>query len=279
MGAFSGPYRTALQGYLLAGGEGQLRIAYELGRRAVAGQLSVLELSDVHHEALLDALAGVDDPMAVGRIVVGAGDFLRETLSAYEMVQRGVREVRASALAERRHAAMLRQVSDLLADGSLALDAPGSLEEMALLLAEQARELCAGDACLVTLAAHGAREEVGAVACEPGEPGWDALLGDPVVRRLPDLAAPAAKGLRLDGAALASLIAFHRLAIASATGRSLRGWLVAPLASLAGDRLGAIQLFTTSDRGFGEREEQVAVHLAQMAAAALERRSRSPGAG
>ena len=270
--AFKDAYDAALRAYVLAGGEAQLRIAYELGRQAVASELSVLELSDTHHDALIAALATLRDPESVGRVVGAGRDFFRESLSAYEMVQRGFRDARDGALMERRHAAMLRQLSDLLADGSLALDASGSLDEMALLLAEQARELCTGEACLVTVAAADAGREIGALAYDDDERGWQMLLDEPAVRRLPELAASDAKSLRLDGAELSSRVAFQRIAIASGLARSLRGWLVAPLASLDGVPLGAIQVFTTMDRAFGEADEQVAVHLAQLASAALERR-------
>lgn len=269
---FRDRYQDALRGYLLAGGEGQLRLAYELGRQAVSRELSVLELSDAHHDALVAAVASASDPRSVRRVIDAGRDFFRESLSAYEMVQRGFRDARDGALTERRHAGMLRQLSDLLADGSLALDGSGSLAEMALLLAEQARELCAGDACLVTVAAGDAGGEVGAVAHDGEARAWQALLDDSAVRRLPELTAPHAKSLRLDGAELSSRIAFQRLAIESAPARSLRGWLVAPLTSLDGGRLGAIQVFTTRGSGFGELDEQVAIHLAQLASAALERR-------
>ncbi len=79
-------YADALRGYLLVGGEVRLTAAYELGRRAVAAGVTVLELSDLHHDALLGAMGGAGD----GRDAVAAGrDVLREALSAYEMVRRG----------------------------------------------------------------------------------------------------------------------------------------------------------------------------------------------
>jgi GAF domain-containing protein len=265
-GAFREEYEDALQGFLLAGGEGQLRIAYELGRRAVAQEVSVLDLADAHHEALLAALTTPGGTGRTRQIVGAAGDFLREALSAFEMVQRGFRDARDGAANERHRSAMLRQLSDLLADGSLELDATESLEEMALLLAEQTRELCGGDACLVTFAGG-----VSAVSCDEEEPGWLALPADPAVRRLVDLVPSSGRSLRLDARGLSRHGAGAQAALASLPG-PLRGWLAAPLTTLGGDRLGAIQLFSSSDHVLGERDEQMAVHLAQMASAALERR-------
>ena len=63
------------------------------------------------------------------------------------MVQRGIREVHEAAALERRQADLLRQLSNFLADASLALGASDSLEEMLQLVAEQARELTRAETC------------------------------------------------------------------------------------------------------------------------------------
>ena len=81
-----------------------------------------------------------------------AGDFFLESLSSFEMVQRGFREAREAARLERRQTEMSRQLSSFLADASLALDASDSLEEMLRLVAEQARELVGADCCVATVA-------------------------------------------------------------------------------------------------------------------------------
>jgi GAF domain-containing protein len=73
--------------------------------------------------------------------------------------------------------------------------------------------------------------------------------------------------VRMDGDDLAQLPPFR-----SPTGeRPLRGWLAASLTTLNGGELGAIQLFNKQDGGFTEDDEAAAVHLAQMASAAVER--------
>ena len=118
-----------------------MRTAYELGRDAVADKLSVLDLAAVHHSALAVLISDEPDGAGAADIIPAAADFYVESLSASEMVQRGFREAREAAQLERRHAVLLRQLSNLLADASLAFDASGSLEEMLRLVAEQAREL------------------------------------------------------------------------------------------------------------------------------------------
>lgn len=151
VGEFRAAYAAAFRSYVGDHSEVNLRTAYELGREAVLRELSVLDLTLVHHDALLDSLretATAD----VERVTRAAAAFVLESLSAFEMVRRGFNEAREAALVERRHAAMLRQLSNFLADVSLALATPDPLEEMLQLVAEQARELVGCDWCRVNVA-------------------------------------------------------------------------------------------------------------------------------
>jgi GAF domain-containing protein len=54
-------------------------------------------------------------------------------------------------------------------------------------------------------------------------------------------------------------------------GLQIRGWLGAPLTALGGHALGAVHLVNKLDGEFTALDEAVAVHLAQMSAAAVER--------
>jgi hypothetical protein len=156
---FRTSYISAFRAYLDDPGERALQAAYELGREAVRRELGILDLAAVHHEALATALRPAEDGDDVQRVARAAADFLVESLSAFEMLQRGFREAREAALLERRHASMLRQLSSLLADASLAFDAAGSLEEMLRLVAEQARELTGAASCVVVVDDRAARIE------------------------------------------------------------------------------------------------------------------------
>ena len=143
---FRARYATALACHVHEPDEAALRTAYELGREAVSRELTVLDLAVVHHDALISALRApgpVDGPA----LAEAARDFFIESLSAFEMVRRGFHEAREAALLEQRHAAILRQLSNFLADASLALDAAASLEEMLQLVVEQARELLGARRC------------------------------------------------------------------------------------------------------------------------------------
>ena len=137
---FRDRYTAAAADHVRGPDEATLRLAYELGREAVARELTVLDLAAVHHDALISALAE-RPPSEARNVIEAARDFFVESLSAFEMVTRGFRDARDAALLERRHAAILRQLSNFLADASLALDAADSLEEMLQLVVEQAREL------------------------------------------------------------------------------------------------------------------------------------------
>ena len=269
---FRDAYVVALRGYLLAAGESQLRIAYELGRTAVAEELGVLELADIHHDALAALLSTERREKDIERIARSSGDFFRESLSAFEMVQRGFREAREGTVAARRQAAMVRRLSDLLADASLSPDQADFTDELLMLIAEEARELAGGRACLVTVAAPTRAPGLAGASWDHEDADWAQLLADSAVRALAELVPPGARALRLNGEELSGNPQFHALALASPPAAAWRNWLAAPIWALDGRRLGAIQLFDKPGAGFSQSDEEVIVHLSQMTSAALERR-------
>jgi hypothetical protein len=241
--AFRTAYVEALAAFLEEREERHLRAAYELGREAVMSELSVLDLAVIHHDALGGALAKATDAEAVAG---AAGDFFLEALSAYEMVRRGFREAREAAALERRQAELLRQLSNFLADASLALGASDSLEEMLQLVAEQTRELIDAEECVVSLDLGGARR-VEAVSSSdvdtwsrPSQAGGP-VLEDEVAERPPHT----------------------------------RRTMSEPLTTLDGRSIGSIQVLA---RDFTELDAAVLAQLAQMASAAVERRRLYPGA-
>jgi hypothetical protein len=255
-------YTSGFHAYLRDANERTLRAAYELGREALTSGLGVLDLALVHHEALASALreAEVDD---LERITRQAADFLLDSLSAFEMVQRAFEEARDAAVLERRQASMLRQLSSLLADASLALDASGSLEEMLQLVVEQARELTRATCCAAALVGPTGAPEVEVAAYE-------------------DTDDRAASFVRSDLSALARLAGSGRGAIrmsreelardpAWRDGDPAGGWLAAPLTALDGRELGWIQLLGDRDAEFTEVDEALVAHLAQMTSASVER--------
>jgi hypothetical protein len=262
--AFRAAYASALADHLGDPSEASRRIAYELGREAVSRRMSVLDLAVAHQEAFVSLLVGSTETQQVTR---AAGDFFLESLSSFEMVQRGFREAQEAARLERRQTEMSRQLSTFLADASLALNAPDSLEEVLRLVAEQAREFVAAECCVATVAAAGRPRTAEAASYSQADRRWTGFV------RWLDLFA-IYRVIRLGGGSvriadeeLAALPPF-RTAVGN---RPLKGWLAASLTALDGSELGAIQLFDKLDGSFTESDEAVLVHLAQMASAAVER--------
>ena len=81
-------YRAAFLRYLSRQEESALDSGYRLGRGALAGGRSLLEVVQVHHEVLTEVLRDSpgDDVSVVAR---SASDFLVEVLASYDMARRG----------------------------------------------------------------------------------------------------------------------------------------------------------------------------------------------
>jgi Phosphoserine phosphatase RsbU, N-terminal domain len=81
-------YRAAFLRSLARREESALNAGYEIGRAALAGGLSLLDVVRVHHEVLTEVLcAGPADEVAL--VAGAASDFLLEVLASYDMAQRG----------------------------------------------------------------------------------------------------------------------------------------------------------------------------------------------
>ena len=83
-------YTEALEHYLSGGGEGALRGAYEVGRKALTSDVGLLDMAELHHAALSEILS--DHQEIGGAGLAAASQFLAESLSAYEMAYRGYRD-------------------------------------------------------------------------------------------------------------------------------------------------------------------------------------------
>ena len=147
---FQVSYSAALDRHLAGGGETGLELAYELGREAVTSGLSLLELAGIHHAALSRSLERAAGPADLERIAGLGGDFFLESLSTFEMTQRGFLEVQEKARLEQRHADQLRG----LADAALAVNSTLSVDEMLELVAERARALVGARRSNVSIAAE-----------------------------------------------------------------------------------------------------------------------------
>ena len=148
--AFRAGYADAFRSYLEGGGETGLESAYELGREAVTGELSLLELAGIHHDVLAGFLESAR-PGDVERIARAGNAFFLESLSTFEMTQRGFREAQETARLEQRHAAQLSG----LADAALTLNSTLSVDEMLGRLGEIARAIVGAEQSTVHVATNG----------------------------------------------------------------------------------------------------------------------------
>ena len=162
VGGLAERYAAAFAAHLDQGGESGLGAAYALGREAVAGQYSVLDFADAHHRALTAALTAA--PVGrQGEIVQAAAEFIRESLSAFEIAARGYHEVQEIARIEHEHVEQLRS----LADASVAINSSLTAEEILQLTADAARAvLGARRASIAILAAEPRRPPIGATSPE-----------------------------------------------------------------------------------------------------------------
>ena len=82
-------YRAAFQRYLPQRSEAALTLGYQLGRRAIAHDVSLLDLVDVHHLVLTEILEDTPDEDARD-VTTAASEFLREVLSTFDMAHRSL---------------------------------------------------------------------------------------------------------------------------------------------------------------------------------------------
>src|SRR6267142_1496825 len=85
-------YGTLLREYVAGGGEPGLGRAYELGRRALTEQKSLVEMASLHHQAVLSLVCGTESEKRREKLLRSSGEFFAECLSPYEMAHRGFQD-------------------------------------------------------------------------------------------------------------------------------------------------------------------------------------------
>ena len=134
---FEDKYASLLREYAAGGGEAALGQAYELGRRAITEQKSLVEIASLHHQALQRLIGDEKDEKRREDLLLASGDFLAECLSPYEMAHRGFQDAVKA----------LRQLNETLEEEIKRIayavhdEAGQLLVAVHLALAEMAREL------------------------------------------------------------------------------------------------------------------------------------------
>src|SRR5260370_467999 len=85
-------YRSSIREYAAGGGETALGRAYELGRRALTEQKSLVELASLHHKDVLELVRDAGSEKRLEELLVASAEFLAECLSPYEMAHRGFQD-------------------------------------------------------------------------------------------------------------------------------------------------------------------------------------------
>ena len=85
-------YTAALRDSIAGMGESSLQQAYELGRRALADGLGVLDMAAMYHKALAAGLPRDSTPEETALMLEAGASFFAESLSPFEMTHRGFRD-------------------------------------------------------------------------------------------------------------------------------------------------------------------------------------------
>jgi GAF domain-containing protein len=249
-GGFNHAYAQAFRAFLHDEAEASRRAAYELGRQAAGHSIGLLELAQVHHEALIGELASSASAEDVESTTRAGADFMLEALSAYEMLRLGFTEARDAVASGQRQARMLRQLSTLLADASL-VHAQHSVGEVLKLVAEQTRELTGATSCIAWMSSG-----------SPGRSPTVAHCGAPE---------PALRDLAREAFAAAALAPDRTQVLRVQTPRAAAALDVVALTALNGEPIGVLAVANGSRRPFSEPDKAMLIHIAQMTSAALER--------
>ena len=254
--AFEQAYADAFRAFLHDGAEPNLRAAYELGREAVCRSLGLLELAQIHHNALLTELAR-SPAEDLNRTTHASADFMLEALSAYEMVRRGYTEAREAVASERRQARMLRQLSTLLADASLAVHVHSSLGEVLQLVIEQTLELT------------GAPWGFAFVASGPGDSSPAvAQVGSPQ---------PAVNELAREAFVAVAADTDSTRVVRVQTRSAPAALRAVAMTALNGEPIGVLAIAERETRPFTDLDTTLLVHIGEMTSAAIERSTRLHG--
>lgn len=253
-------YAAAFHDYVSAeAGERGLERAYDLGRTAVGQGLSTLDLAAIHHESLAEALALASSAEEHARVATAATKFAMESLSTFEMAQRGFREAQEAARLEQQHSAQLRG----LADAALAIAAARAVDELAQLVTLNALHIVGAGRAVASLKS-GERGLVTDTIAQPGEPiQWR----EPhVMPPLHEWVCEAGELVRLNDAELHAHPSWSRVDPAEGTA----SWLAAPLVDRAGRNTGLLHLSDKRDGAFSSNDEAILVQLAQITSVAID---------
>src|SRR5258706_6682175 len=92
LAGFEDEYRSSLREYAAGGGEPALGRAYELGRRALTEQKSLVEMASLHHQAVVALVCDAESGKRREELLRSSAEFLAEGLSPSEIAHPGIQD-------------------------------------------------------------------------------------------------------------------------------------------------------------------------------------------
>jgi serine phosphatase RsbU (regulator of sigma subunit) len=268
---FHKDYESAFAEYLRSPGEQALNTAYELGRRAVADEISLLEMSEVHHRTLVGALDRNEGRIPETQLARQAAAFFSEALSTHEILQRGYVEAQRTAQLARRHATQLRR----LADAALAMSAASSIATIYRILATRSRQVIDANVAMVSVTVDNRwRQHIQTVSHSKTHRRWSQFEGQVDWSPLYELVCRRNMPARVPGGPITpdadAPQAPHGTHSRTELARGNSAWLAAPLVGRDGRNVGMVQVLDKGGEEFTDNDEAVLVQLAQIASTELQ---------
>jgi Stage II sporulation protein E (SpoIIE)/Phosphoserine phosphatase RsbU, N-terminal domain len=182
---FEADYRAALVAYVEGPDEQGRSRAYDIGRRAVAAEMGLLELAGLHAQILRERPPGLD--LSTPKAAVLATEFLAESLTTFDMAQRGYWEAQARARTESER----RVKGERLAEAYVAVTSSRALDERLADIGEWAARLVGASRAEVDMVLTDEDDRAGDVGFEGADAGGatapapDAAGPDAIVLDIP----------------------------------------------------------------------------------------------
>jgi hypothetical protein len=157
-GRFEAEYRAALAAYVDGPDEEGLIHAYDLGRRAVAAEMSLLELAGLHVQILRESAPEVGPARPKAALL--AMEFLTESLTTFDMAQWGYREAQERA----RYESERRRKGERLAEAYVAVTRRRALDERLTDISDWAARLVGASKAEVDMVEPMGSDETGVAA-------------------------------------------------------------------------------------------------------------------
>jgi PAS domain S-box-containing protein len=119
-------YSSALGEYVNEPSESALKMAYDLGRQAIAQSIGVLQMAAIYQRSLFAALRRCSDPVEFAAVIERATAFFAESVSSFEMALRGFQAAHDTLEVERQR---YHEQFEFAPDAYLVTDAAGTVCE------------------------------------------------------------------------------------------------------------------------------------------------------